>query len=208
MFQNRIELLNAEPTIGAAPTAILRAVPAPLEKQDYLSVLLQAKAAIQDRVARFIAVQRQRRSAAAFAALFSAASRRRFVTNGGEPREVVTWHPSSPGGAKRDILDLRPVPQLPAATLTIRPVPFSCPKLFGRPYWLQDAEPHRCSCGAPMELIVQIPDGQGFPMAVGADEQPNSFSRTEYCIFLGNQLYVLGCTKQCDPKALWPILQH
>jgi hypothetical protein len=81
-------------------------------------------------------------------------------------------------------------------------------KLFGRPYWLQDAETHRCSCGAPMELIVQIPDGQGFPMAVGADEQPNSFSRTEYCIFLGNQLYVLGCTKQCDPRALWPVLQH
>ena len=58
-------------------------------------------------------------------------------------------------------------------------------KLFGQPYWLQDAEQHQCACGAPMQLLLQIPDGQGFTMAEGADEQPNSFSRTEFCIFLG-----------------------
>lgn len=81
-------------------------------------------------------------------------------------------------------------------------------KLFGQPYWLQDAEPHQCGCGAPMRLLLQIPDGQGFKMADDAEEQPNSFSRTEYCIFLGNQLYLLACTKQCDPHALWPVLQN
>ncbi len=81
-------------------------------------------------------------------------------------------------------------------------------KLFGQPYWLQDAEQHQCACGAPMQLLLQIPDGQGFTMAEGADEQPNSFSRTEFCIFLGNQLYLLACTKQCDPHALWPVLQN
>jgi hypothetical protein len=80
-------------------------------------------------------------------------------------------------------------------------------KLFGEPYWLQDAEPHECSCGAPMRLLLQIPEGYGFRMADGAEEQPNSFSHTEYGIFLGNQLYLLGCTKQCHPLALWPVLQ-
>ncbi|NOZ40487.1 MAG: hypothetical protein GXP24_09710 [Planctomycetes bacterium] len=81
-------------------------------------------------------------------------------------------------------------------------------KLFGQPYWVQHAEPHQCSCGAPMELLLQIPDGHGFRMADGAEEQPNSFSRMEYCIFLGNQLYLLGCTSQCNPYALWPVLQN
>ncbi len=80
-------------------------------------------------------------------------------------------------------------------------------KLFGEPYWLQDASPHDCSCGAPMRLLLQIPDGFGFRMAEGAERQPNSFSNTEYCLFLGSQLYLLGCTKQCDPLALWPVLQ-
>lgn len=81
-------------------------------------------------------------------------------------------------------------------------------KLFGTPYWLQDPEPHLCSCGAPMELLIQIPDGQGFPMTKDAEEQPNSFSATQYCIFLGNQLYLFGCAQQCHPLALWPILQN
>lgn len=80
-------------------------------------------------------------------------------------------------------------------------------KMFGDPVWLQDAEPHICSCGAPMRLLLQIPSGLGFPMANGAEPQPNSFSSLEYCLFLGNQLYLLGCTKQCNPLALWPVLQ-
>ena len=81
-------------------------------------------------------------------------------------------------------------------------------KLFGEPHWLQDAQPHTCCCGAPMRLLLQVPDGYAFPMAEGAQEQPNSFSLTDYCLFLGNQLYLLGCTRQCDPRALWPVLQN
>lgn len=81
-------------------------------------------------------------------------------------------------------------------------------KMFGEPYWLQDPEPHTCSCGAQMMLLLQIPENYGFPIADGAEEQPDSFSRTDYCIFLGNQLYVLACTSQCDPRALWPVLQN
>lgn len=81
-------------------------------------------------------------------------------------------------------------------------------KLFGDPFWVQDAELHNCVCGAPMRLLLQIPVGYGFRMADHAPQQPNSFSATEYCIFLGNQLYLFGCTKQCHPQALWPVLQN
>jgi hypothetical protein len=80
-------------------------------------------------------------------------------------------------------------------------------KLFGKPFWLQDAESRVCQCGASMELLLQVPDGYGFDMAAGALEQPNSFSHSQYCLFLGNQLYLLACARQCDPMALFPLLQ-
>jgi hypothetical protein len=81
-------------------------------------------------------------------------------------------------------------------------------KLFGEPDWLQDPEVHICACGAPMALILQVPDGYGFQMMPNATEQSNSFSNSQYCLFLGNQLYLLGCTSQCNAHALWPVLQN
>lgn len=81
-------------------------------------------------------------------------------------------------------------------------------KLFGKPCWFQDPEDHVCACGAPMELLLQVPENYGFEMAEGAPAQPNSCSRTQYCLFLGNQLYLLACAKQCHPLALWPVLQN
>lgn len=80
-------------------------------------------------------------------------------------------------------------------------------KLLGHPSWAQDPEDHVCCCGSPMRLLLQMPDGSGFEMASGAPEQPNSFSQSEYCLFLGNELYVLACTRQCHILALWPVLQ-
>ena len=81
-------------------------------------------------------------------------------------------------------------------------------KLLGHPSWAQDPENHVCCCGQPMRLLLQIPESVGFDMAAGAPEQPNSFSRLQYCLFLGNELYLLACTGQCHPLALWPVLQH
>jgi hypothetical protein len=81
-------------------------------------------------------------------------------------------------------------------------------KLFGHPSWAQEPEDHICCCGAPMRMLVQVPEGFGFDMAPGAIEQPNSFSRKQYCLFLGNELYLLACTEQCHVLALWPVLQH
>lgn len=81
-------------------------------------------------------------------------------------------------------------------------------KLLGHPAWSQDPENHVCSCGEPMRLLLQIPESVGFDMAPGAPQQPNSFSREQYCLFLGNELYLLACTGQCNPLALLPVLQH
>jgi len=101
----------------------------------------------------------------------------------------------------------RLIPQLVSASPTEDDVEDGF-KMYGEPFWLQDAEPHSCSCGAPTKLLLQIPDGHGFQMAHGAEPQPNSFSNAEYCISLGNQLYLLGCSRQCDRLALWPVLQN
>ena len=81
-------------------------------------------------------------------------------------------------------------------------------KLFGEPSWAQSPEHHECCCGAPMQLLLQIPESTGFEMAPGAPEQPNSFSARHYCLFLGNELYLLACTQQCHPLSLWPVLQN
>lgn len=81
-------------------------------------------------------------------------------------------------------------------------------KLFGEPDWIQDDEEHTCACGQPMKLLLQVPDGMGFPMAKDAQQQPSSYSASKYCLFLGNQLYLLGCTAHCNPLALWPVLQN
>lgn len=86
--------------------------------------------------------------------------------------------------------------------------PLMALKLFGHPSWAQDPEHHLCSCGKPMQLLFQMPENSGFDMAAGAPQQPNSFSPSQYCLFLGNELYLLACTAQCHPLALLPVLQH
>jgi hypothetical protein len=80
-------------------------------------------------------------------------------------------------------------------------------KLFGEPFWQQDPEVHSCSCGAPMKLILQLPEHFGFSMAQNAPQQSNSSYADQYVLFLGNQLYLLACSEQCHTSALWPVLQ-
>ena len=81
-------------------------------------------------------------------------------------------------------------------------------KLFGTPSWIQNREIHQCACGAPMELLLEVPEHMEFPIAPGAATQPNSYSKTHYKLFLGNELYLCGCVRQCNPLALWPVLQN
>lgn len=75
-------------------------------------------------------------------------------------------------------------------------------KVGGVPGWMNYRIDKRCTCGGTMSFICQTPDGFGFKKTPTAPEQPDSFSSTEYCLFLGNQVYILGCNRQCDPRAL------
>lgn len=75
-------------------------------------------------------------------------------------------------------------------------------KIGGVPGWMNYRIDKQCTCGGQMSFICQTPDGFGFKQTPNAPEQPDSFSTTEYCLFLGNQLYILGCNRQCDPRAV------
>ena len=83
-------------------------------------------------------------------------------------------------------------------------------KLLGDPAWIQRPEPHRCSCGAPMALVLQVPEDHPFPIDAGS--LPPGVKHNPYLhkllLFLGNALYLLACTRQCDPRALWPVVQN
>ncbi len=75
-------------------------------------------------------------------------------------------------------------------------------KVGGVPGWMNYRINKRCTCGGEMSFICQCPDGLGFKRIEDAPEQPDSFSSAEYCLFLGNQVYLLGCSRQCSPHAL------
>ena len=77
----------------------------------------------------------------------------------------------------------------------------------GEPRWSQDPEHYRCSCGSDLVYLLGIPDSFGFPQQPGAPQQPDTFSAVEYCMFLGNSVYLLACPVRCDPAALWPMNQ-
>jgi hypothetical protein len=80
-------------------------------------------------------------------------------------------------------------------------------KVGGTPSWAQDPENHTCSCGAAMSFIGQVPQDFNFPKAEGAEKQPNSYSNTSYNLFLGNEVYIFACEKQCSPFAVTAVCQ-
>jgi hypothetical protein len=109
-------------------------------------------------------------------------------------------------GRAESRLALRNLQQAPAQDSISQPR--TSFKLFGHPSWAQDPEEHVCCCGAGMKLLMQVPANFGFDMVPGSPEQPSSFSHSHYALFLGNELYLLACTAQCHPLALWPVLQN
>lgn len=80
-------------------------------------------------------------------------------------------------------------------------------RVGGEPYWLQDPEKFTCACGANMAFIGQIPEDLGFQKQDDAPEQPDSFSADEYCLFLGNEVYIFACSRECNPRSVWMTVQ-
>ncbi|MFC6022032.1 hypothetical protein ACFP2T_38445 [Plantactinospora solaniradicis] len=81
-------------------------------------------------------------------------------------------------------------------------------KVGGLPAWLQGPEHYRCACGSELAFLGQVPENLGFPKQPEAAEQIDSFSANEYCMFLGNEIYLLACPARCDPAAVWPVNQN
>ena len=81
-------------------------------------------------------------------------------------------------------------------------------KIGGVPSWAQDPENYRCSCGADMAFVCQVPTNFRFLCREGQPEQPGWYSSDDWSIFLGNETYVFACTAQCRPDAVWPINQN
>lgn len=80
-------------------------------------------------------------------------------------------------------------------------------RVGGRPFWLQDPEHFVCACGSEMAFISQIAENFAFDKQADAPEQRESFSANDYCLFLGNEIYIFGCPAQCDPRAVWITVQ-
>jgi hypothetical protein len=78
----------------------------------------------------------------------------------------------------------------------------------GEPQWAQDPEHFVCSCGADMRFVCQISENYKFQQRPGAPEQPDTCYDDGYLLFLGNEIYVFACPRQCDPNAVWITVQN
>lgn len=81
-------------------------------------------------------------------------------------------------------------------------------RIGAEPYWFQDPEVYTCCCGEKMKFFCQIPENYGFTKQKDAPEQSDSFSEHEYCLFLGNEIYIFACPKQCTPNSVWITVQN
>lgn len=76
------------------------------------------------------------------------------------------------------------------------------------PVWIQDEESFQCCCGEEMSFFCQISENYPFKKTKLAAEQPDSFSADDYCLFLGNEIYIFACSNSCDERAVWISVQH
>lgn len=81
-------------------------------------------------------------------------------------------------------------------------------KVGGVPGWLNYSVAKQCQCGGELRFTCQIPDWFGFDQTAIAPPQPHSFSATQYCLLLGNQVYILACENQCCDRALIAVCDN
>jgi hypothetical protein len=81
-------------------------------------------------------------------------------------------------------------------------------KVGGTASWFNNECKANCCCGAKLQFIGQIPDSFEFAQTATAPKQPNGFSSTDYCFLLGNQVYIMACSAQCDARAVMAICDN
>ena len=73
-------------------------------------------------------------------------------------------------------------------------------KVGGTPAWINYAVNLSCHCGASIDFLCQIPDNFDFD---AHDQQAKWHS-----LFLGNAVFVLGCSAQCLPHSLLVVCDN
>jgi hypothetical protein len=81
-------------------------------------------------------------------------------------------------------------------------------KLGGVPSWESAPENPRCSCGADMVFICQVPPRFVFPKTKDAPEQLDSHTKDGYCLFMGRATYLFACKDQCTPHSVYAVTQE
>lgn len=81
----------------------------------------------------------------------------------------------------------------------------SDPFLFvgGEPRWYQDAETH-----PGFDFVCQLSEDYPFAKLPSAPEQPNSFSRKAYCLFLANSVYLFTRAAPMHAEEVWVVVQN
>lgn len=77
----------------------------------------------------------------------------------------------------------------------------------GGPAWLQDPQVPASPHGDPLLFLMQVPENYPFPRRQDAPEQPDSFSAADYCLFLGNSVYVFAVPGNDHPESVWITVQ-
>lgn len=121
-----------------------------------------------------------------------------------EPHCKVFLHP--PGAA--DTASAAPDPYLQHQALSFEPGGESDIWVGGEPDWYQDPDRHLSPAGEPMVFVAQLAVDVPFPRRPEAPPQPDSFSRDDYCLFLGNAVYLLADPAQPHPEAVWVGVQN
>jgi hypothetical protein len=82
-------------------------------------------------------------------------------------------------------------------------------KVGGVPSWINFSYDDKlCACGGKLQFVCQVSEDFPFPQRPGAPEQPDNFSSRAYGLFLGNFVYIMACTRQCDPRALFAVVDN
>lgn len=81
-------------------------------------------------------------------------------------------------------------------------------RIGGSPDWIQEPELPVGPNGENFQFVMQIPENYRFPQKPNAPEQPDSFSSTDYCLFLGNQIYIFVSKEIENPEAVWIVVQN
>ena len=77
-------------------------------------------------------------------------------------------------------------------------------KVGGVPGWMNYSVEEVCSCGGKISFVCQVSETEEFE---ATPEYEDDFE-APYTLFLGNQVYILACEEQCNPRAVVAVCDN